>query len=82
MTAHPKAKMLDIPTLIAISIVAWALVDILHEIVGHGGAAALMGFDVRAASTTTVYFTSDQPYDVGRDRFFNAAGAPESRKRQ
>jgi hypothetical protein len=67
--------MLDIPTLITISIVAWAVVDILHEIVGHGGAAALMGFDVKAASTTTVYFTSDQPYDVGRDRFFNAAGA-------
>ena len=74
MPPQSRDKLLDIPTLIAISLVVWALVDILHEIVGHGGAAVLMGFDVKAASTTTVFFTSDQPYDIDKERFFNAAG--------
>jgi hypothetical protein len=75
MPPQSRDRLLDIPTLIAISVIAWALADILHEIVGHGGAAALMGFDVRAASTTTVFFTTDLPYHIEKDRFFNAAGA-------
>lgn len=43
------------PTLIAISIVAWALVNILHEIAGHAGAALIVGIPVRAVSTSAVY---------------------------
>jgi hypothetical protein len=67
--------MLDIPTLIAIGIVAWALVNMLHEIVGHGGAATLLGIDVNAASTTTVSISWDQIDEVGEYRLIHAAGA-------
>ena len=56
---------IDLPTLAAISIVAWALVVSLHEIVGHAVPAVLMGLDVRMVSTTGVDVPSDQvSYDL------------------
>jgi hypothetical protein len=55
MTIEDKRLRIDTLTLIAVSIVAWTLVDTLHEIVGHAGAATLMGWPVRAVSTTTAY---------------------------
>jgi hypothetical protein len=56
---------IDIPTLIAISIVAWVLVVSLHEVVGHAGSAVLMGLDVRLATSTGVNIPSDQvSYDL------------------
>jgi hypothetical protein len=56
---------IDIPTLVAISIVAWVLVVSLHEIVGHAGSAVLMGLDVRLATSTGVDIPSDQvSYDL------------------
>jgi hypothetical protein len=75
MPTHPRAKVLDIPTLIAVGIVAWALVNMLHEIVGHGGAAALLGIEVHAASTTTVSIAWNQIEEVGEYRLIHAAGA-------
>ena len=42
---------IDVPTLIAVSTVAWALVSVLHEVVGHLGAAVLLGIPVYAVST-------------------------------
>ena len=65
---------IDIPTLIAISMLAWVLTNILHEIVGHAGSAALLGIPVRAVSTTTVYLEWDQVPSVGAYRIFHAAG--------
>src|SRR5512146_3022533 len=64
----------DIPTLIALSTVAWALADVFHEVVGHGGAAVLLGVPVRAASTTTLYLAWDQMQTVGDVRTVDAAG--------
>ena len=64
----------DIPTLVAISITAWALVDLLHEIVGHGGAALLMGIPVRAISTTTIYIPWDQIQSIGQYRILHIGG--------
>ena len=63
----------DVPTLIALSAVAWALVDVLHEIVGHAGAAVLLGVPVRAVSTTTAYLAWDQVQTVGDARTIDAA---------
>ena len=57
-TTEPRTK-IDVPTLIAVSTVAWALVNILHEIVGHGGACIIVGVPVEAASTTTIYMNVD-----------------------
>ena len=59
MSIARPAKTMDIPTLLAISVITWASVDILHEIVGHAGAALLMGYPVKAVSTTTAYVDID-----------------------
>jgi hypothetical protein len=63
----------DVPTLVALSTVAWALADVLHEVVGHAGAAVLLGVPVRAVSTTTVYLGWDQIQTVGDVRTIDAA---------
>ncbi len=56
---------IDIPTLVAISIVAWVLVVSLHEVAGHALTAVLMGLDVRLATSTGVDIPSDQvSYDL------------------
>jgi hypothetical protein len=55
MSTKAKEIQIDVPTLIAVSIVAWALVNILHEIVGHAGTSILVGVPVQAVSTTTIY---------------------------
>ncbi len=65
----------DVPTLIAVSAVAWALVDVLHEIVGHAGAALLLGIPVKAVSTTTVYIAGDQIHSFADVRTIDAAGS-------
>jgi hypothetical protein len=70
---------IDLPTLVAASILAWALVDVLHEVVGHAGAALLMGFPVKAISTTTASIDVDWDRVIGTQgfgplRFFVAAG--------
>ncbi len=46
---------IDKPTLVAISTMAWILVNVSHEIIGHAGSAALLGLPVRVVSTTTAY---------------------------
>lgn len=61
MTSDEKRIPIDPPTLISVSILAWALLDILHEIVGHAGAAVLLGLPVKAVSTTTAYIDVDWP---------------------
>lgn len=65
---------INIITLVAISIVAWALAIVLHEIVGHAGIAALMGIAVRAVSTTTIYLPWDQVQSLGQYRIIHVGG--------
>jgi hypothetical protein len=65
---------IDILTLVAISTLAWILVDILHEIVGHAGAAVLLGIPVRAVSTTTAYLDWDKIQSVREARIILAGG--------
>jgi len=55
MTTDSKLPYLHVPTIVAISIVAWSLFAVLHEIVGHGGSALLLGERVQGAVTTTVH---------------------------
>ncbi len=73
MNSEGKRLEIDIPTLVAISIVAWVFANVLHEIVGHAGSAALLGIPVRAVSTTTAYLEWDQVPSVGAYRTFHAA---------
>ncbi len=64
----------DVPTLIGLSAVAWAFADVLHEVVGHAGAAVLLGVPVRAVSTTTAFIVGDQIHSLGDVRTIHAAG--------
>jgi hypothetical protein len=64
---------MDVPTMIAASTVAWALVDVMHEIVGHGGAAVLLGVPVRAVSTTTIFAEWDQIESMAEVQIIHAS---------
>lgn len=46
---------IDIPTLVAISAVAYAMVIIGHEVIGHGGVCLLVGGELRAVTSTDLY---------------------------
>lgn len=65
---------IDILTLIAITTLAWGVVNISHEIVGHAGAAVLLGIPVRAVSTTTAAIAWDRVTSIGAYRIIMAAG--------
>jgi hypothetical protein len=64
---------MDVPTMVAASTVAWALADVLHEIVGHGGAAMLLGVPVRAVSTTTIFAEWDQIESMAEVQIIHAS---------
>ena len=74
MNNERKQIKIDVLTLAAISIVAWALVVTMHEIVGHAGFAALMGIPVRAVSTTTVFLEWSQIETIDQYRLIHVGG--------
>lgn len=74
MNTAGKRMVIDLPTLVAISTVAWVLANILHEIVGHALSAILLGIPVRAVSTTTAYIVWDQIQSAGEFRIITAGG--------
>ena len=59
--------------MIAASTVAWAMVDVLHEIVGHAGAAVLLGVPVRAVSTTTIFADWDQIQSIADNQIIHVS---------
>lgn len=74
MKSEERQLEIDIPTLVTISTIAWILVNVSHEIIGHAGSAALLGFQVRAVSTTTAYIEGDRASSIGAVRIGLAAG--------
>lgn len=68
-------RLIHVPTLVAISLTAWALTNVLHEIVGHAGSALLLGIPVKAVSTTTAFIDSDQIQSATEVQLMSAAGA-------
>jgi hypothetical protein len=74
MKSEEQRLVIDIPTLVAISTMAWVLVNVSHEIIGHAGSAALLGMPVRAVSTTTAYIEWDRASSIGAYTIINAAG--------
>lgn len=74
MKSEGRRLEIDIPTLVTISTIAWILVNVSHEIIGHAGAAALIGLPVRAVSTTTAYIEWDRVSSLGAVRIILAAG--------
>ena len=65
---------IDILTLIAITVIAWSIVNFLHEAIGHAGSAALLGIPVRAVSTTTMYIEWSQIDSAAENMIIHAAG--------
>jgi hypothetical protein len=65
----PYMKKLHLPTLIAISIIAWAMVNIIHEILGHAGVGLLSGFQIKAVNTTTAYLDVDWEKEIAQNGF-------------
>ncbi len=63
-------KRINIPTLLAISIVAWILVNVLHEIAGHAGMAFLTGLNVKAVNTTTAFVEANWENEIANTGFF------------
>jgi len=55
MLNNSTNQKVHLSTIAAISIVTWSLFAVLHEILGHAGAAFLLGEDVRGAVSTTVH---------------------------
>jgi hypothetical protein len=53
-TADHRPQAADLPTLIAIAVIVYALADVLHEGAGHGGACLLTGG--RPLALSTVHF--------------------------
>ena len=74
MKSEERRFGIDIPTLVAISTMAWILVNVSHEIIGHAGSAVLLGIAVRAVSTTTASIEWDQVTSIGAYRTIMAAG--------
>lgn len=64
---------IDTPTLVTVSALAWATANVLHEIVGHAGAAVVLGIPVRAISTTTAFIDWEEIESAAQVRIISAA---------
>lgn len=63
-------KRINIPTLIAISIISWIMVNMLHEIAGHAGLAYLSGLKIKAVNTTTAYLDVNWDNEIATNGFW------------
>jgi hypothetical protein len=66
-------KKTNIPTLIAISVLSWIMVNMFHEILGHGLFGVLSGLKLKAVSTSTAYLDANG-IDFISIRFVNLGG--------
>lgn len=73
---RPGRVEIDTPMLVTISALAWIVANVFHEIVGHAGAAVVLGIPVRAVSTTTAYVDWTAIESATQDRIINAAATP------
>lgn len=60
----------NFPTLIAIAILSWMLVNMFHEIVGHAGFGLLLGLKLKAVNTTTAYFDVNWENEIAKNGFW------------
>ncbi len=73
MTNKTERVSLDIPTLIALAVFAWIIFNVLHTVVGHGGACILRG-DKLVATTMTHAACADIDVTFWGGKFYFAAG--------
>ena len=74
MSETEQRVKIDLPTLVAISAVAWILVDVSHEIIGHAGVALLLGIPVTTVSTTAAVIERHLVPSITACRLISAAG--------
>lgn len=67
---------IDAPTLITVSALAWATANVFHEIVGHAGAAVVLGIPVRAVSSTTAVIDFKEIESAAQLRIIAGAATP------
>ncbi len=65
---------IDTLTLVAISIVAWAMVIVLHEFVGHAVVALSMGIPVKLVTTSFVDIQQNQVRSFTQSQIISAGG--------
>lgn len=70
----PISTRAHLPTIIAISILAWAMSNAGHEIIGHGGAFALQGYPTVYVSTSFQVVDSADALSPSQHRIGLAAG--------
>ena len=62
-------KRINIPTLIAITIITWSMVNVTHETLGHAGFGLLSGFQIKAVNTTTAYLDVNWENEITQNGF-------------
>ena len=73
MSRTERSSLPDLPTVIAIALVVYALANLLHEGAGHGGACLLVGG--RPLQLSSVHFEYDEEHlSVSRQKVVSAAG--------
>lgn len=71
--AQPSAAALHLPTLVAIAVVAFALTNVAHEGLGHGGIRLAVGGQPRVLNA--VYFDcGEEGLGGAASRWISAAG--------
>ncbi|MEO7793495.1 MAG: hypothetical protein ABIV06_01880 [Thermoanaerobaculia bacterium] len=71
--ARPSAAALHLPTVIAIALVAYALTNVAHEGLGHGGMCAALGGEPRVLNA--VYFDcGEEGLSAAASRWISAGG--------
>ena len=63
-------KRKNIPTLVAISVISWILVNVFHEILGHALFGILSGLKLKAVNTTTAYLDVNWEKEIAQNGFF------------
>ncbi len=63
-------KKKNIPTLIAISVLSWIMVNMFHEILGHAVFGILSGLKLKAVNTTTAYLDVNWENEIAQNGFF------------
>src|SRR2546427_53286 len=74
MSTDARSARVDVPTVIAISALAYTLANIVHEGLGHGGACVLVG--ARPTALNAIFFEYDElAATLVQQRWISAGGS-------
>src|SRR5947199_173619 len=74
MTSTDPKSGIDLPTVVAMAVLAWTIANVVHEGLGHGGACLLLG--ARPTMFNAIFFNCDESaVSEARQRLISAAGS-------